>query len=523
MTTAGTGLPARRCASGSRPSPTCWPPARAPSPQRCWPPGASNRQACRQRAARAVDRALVRAGPQPRRPRRRQLPGVRGDEVALRFDPLAYTLAELRDVFSGISGRTRWPPPTAGRRKRSCACPAAGGGATRRWCSRTAATGRPGRGRVRRGPAERGARLPVPARRGVTRGSAPAYSRPGRSSPPMPPANPQDALADESPTAASAARGPGSRRCLSPTEIRQPLATLEAQVPPEPHRELAVARSAAHASPGPATSATRADRRRHASVPGRFAPTRRASPTGVALPGRRGTAPAAIPVPTARRAYGSCGPRCCRPPSRAERPRDQRYSGWRPPPDRPACLRPTSASGRSRSPCPRRARSNRRPASHHAAATCGPCARLGPTPAAHGGRPRCGKALVRRRSELTRRAMTLDLSAITDSLIDLVKDANGPAPLWAEVEPGAPGPLTPLHAELQRARARPAAQGARSAAQPVPVPRRTQQRRGVPVLGAADCRAPRPGQPVRFLPLALDLYYLMSAFSGETTTGNNRR
>ena len=48
--------------------------------------------------------------------------------------------------------------------------------------------------------------------------------------------------------------------------------------------------------------------------------------------------------------------------------------------------------------------------------------------------------------------MTFDLSAITDSLINLVKDSWDSEPLWAELEAGSPpGPPTPTFTQIGRA------------------------------------------------------------------------
>jgi hypothetical protein len=113
--------------------------------------------------------------------------------------------------------------------------------------------------------------------------------------------------------------------------------------------------------------------------------------------------------------------------------------------------------------------------------------------------------------------MTFDLSAITDSLTDLVKANWANAPLWAELEAGSSGPATPtftpnvsglppnlLHKEdgpqlslfLYHVEPNNAVESMFWAPQSI-------------------SSAAGPGQPVRFLPLALNLYYLMSAFAGD--------
>ena len=113
--------------------------------------------------------------------------------------------------------------------------------------------------------------------------------------------------------------------------------------------------------------------------------------------------------------------------------------------------------------------------------------------------------------------MTFDLSAITDSLIKLVKDAWASAPLWDELEadspPGPPAPtFTPTFSGLAPD-VLPGESG----------PQLSLFLYHVEPNNAAESLfwAPQilsnaaPGQPVRFIPFALDLYYLMSAFSED--------
>ena len=114
--------------------------------------------------------------------------------------------------------------------------------------------------------------------------------------------------------------------------------------------------------------------------------------------------------------------------------------------------------------------------------------------------------------------MTLDLSAITDSLIKLVKDAWANAPLWEELEadspPGLPAPtFTPTFSGLA----------------PDVLPKEAGAQLSlflyhVEPNNAAESLFWAPqilsggaggGQPVRFMPFALNLYYLLSAFSED--------
>ena len=106
--------------------------------------------------------------------------------------------------------------------------------------------------------------------------------------------------------------------------------------------------------------------------------------------------------------------------------------------------------------------------------------------------------------------MTLDLSAVTDSLIGLVKSQWTTAPIWTEVGGSPAGPtftpnFTGLAPDAMRQEAGPQlsmylyhveSDNAREALFWQPQ--------------MADAAA---GEPARFLPLALDLYYLLSAYS----------
>jgi hypothetical protein len=112
--------------------------------------------------------------------------------------------------------------------------------------------------------------------------------------------------------------------------------------------------------------------------------------------------------------------------------------------------------------------------------------------------------------------MPLDLSAITDTLIDLVKASWDSSPLWAELDEGSPAtpaapPFTPNISGLA----------------PDVLPTEPGPQLGIFLYHVEANNAMESlywapqipadssggGEPVRFLPMALDLYYLMSAFS----------
>jgi Pvc16 N-terminal domain len=101
----------------------------------------------------------------------------------------------------------------------------------------------------------------------------------------------------------------------------------------------------------------------------------------------------------------------------------------------------------------------------------------------------------------------LDLSAVTDSLIDLVKDNWASAPIWAELGLGSPA-FTPNFTGL-----------APDAIRDLGGPQLSLFLYHVESNNAQEATfwtsqmVTSPGQPVRYLPLALDLYYLLSAFS----------
>lgn len=114
--------------------------------------------------------------------------------------------------------------------------------------------------------------------------------------------------------------------------------------------------------------------------------------------------------------------------------------------------------------------------------------------------------------------MTLDLSAITDSLISLVKNSWESAPLWAELEANSPpGPHTPTFTPNVSGIA-PDVLGQESGPQLSLFLYHVEANNAVESLFWSPrmmSSAAGPGQPVRFLPFALDLYYLMSAFSED--------
>lgn len=103
--------------------------------------------------------------------------------------------------------------------------------------------------------------------------------------------------------------------------------------------------------------------------------------------------------------------------------------------------------------------------------------------------------------------MILDLSSVTDGLIDLVKNSWSSAPIWAEL--GAAGPtFTPNFTGL-------APDAIRSLGGPqlsvFLYHVETDTARETSLWSSQMVSS--PGQPVRYLPLALDLFYLVSPFS----------
>lgn len=114
--------------------------------------------------------------------------------------------------------------------------------------------------------------------------------------------------------------------------------------------------------------------------------------------------------------------------------------------------------------------------------------------------------------------MTFDLSAITDSLIYLVNKYWDSAPLWGELEGDSPpGQPTPFFKPNISGMA-PDVLGKESGPQLSLFLYHVEANNAVESLFWAPqslSSAAGPGQPVRFLPFALDLYYLMSAFAAD--------
>jgi hypothetical protein len=111
--------------------------------------------------------------------------------------------------------------------------------------------------------------------------------------------------------------------------------------------------------------------------------------------------------------------------------------------------------------------------------------------------------------------MTFDLSAVTDSLIGLVKSQWTTAPIWTEVSGSPPGPtFTPNFTGL-----------APDAARQAPGPQLSMYLYHVEPDNAREAIFWQPqisgapgGEPTRFLPLALDLFYLLFAYSETSYT-----
>jgi len=108
--------------------------------------------------------------------------------------------------------------------------------------------------------------------------------------------------------------------------------------------------------------------------------------------------------------------------------------------------------------------------------------------------------------------MILDLSAVTDSLIDLVKDNWSSAPIWAELGLGGPA-FTPTFSGLAPDAIR---DGGGSQLSLFLYHVESDNAQESSFWTSQMVRS--PGQPVRYLPLALDLYYLLSAFSDASYT-----
>jgi hypothetical protein len=103
--------------------------------------------------------------------------------------------------------------------------------------------------------------------------------------------------------------------------------------------------------------------------------------------------------------------------------------------------------------------------------------------------------------------MILDLSAVTDHLVDLVKNSWSTAPLWTELGTGTPT-FTPTFSGLAPDAIRDAG-GAQLSLFLYHVESDVAQESNF--WTSQMLRS--PAQPVSYLPLALDLYYLLNAFS----------
>jgi hypothetical protein len=111
--------------------------------------------------------------------------------------------------------------------------------------------------------------------------------------------------------------------------------------------------------------------------------------------------------------------------------------------------------------------------------------------------------------------MTLDLSAVSDSLIGLVRSQWAAAPIWAEVGGGGAGPtFTPNFTGLapDAARGQPGAQLSMYLYHVESDNAREALFWQDQMLGAAT------GEPTRFLPLALSLFYLLFSYSETSYT-----
>jgi hypothetical protein len=103
--------------------------------------------------------------------------------------------------------------------------------------------------------------------------------------------------------------------------------------------------------------------------------------------------------------------------------------------------------------------------------------------------------------------MILDLSAVTDSLIDLVKNNWASAPIWAELGLGGPS-FTPTFSGLAPDSIR---DGGGPQLSLFLYHVESDNAQEATFWTSQMVRS--PGQPVRYLPLALDLYYLLNAYS----------
>jgi hypothetical protein len=101
----------------------------------------------------------------------------------------------------------------------------------------------------------------------------------------------------------------------------------------------------------------------------------------------------------------------------------------------------------------------------------------------------------------------LDLSAVTDGLVDLVKSEWTTAPIWAELGVGGPT-FTPKFSGLAPDRIR-----AGDATYLSVFLYHAESNNAQEAMFWRPELMHGPGQPIRYLPLALDLFYLVSAYS----------
>src|SRR5580704_16379909 len=110
--------------------------------------------------------------------------------------------------------------------------------------------------------------------------------------------------------------------------------------------------------------------------------------------------------------------------------------------------------------------------------------------------------------------MTLDLSAVTDTLLGLVKTQWTAAPIWAEIGGSPAGPtFTPNFTGLapDAARQEPGTQLSKYLYHAEPDNAQEALFWQAQMLDGA-------GEPTRFLPLALNLFYLLFAYSETSYT-----
>ncbi len=111
--------------------------------------------------------------------------------------------------------------------------------------------------------------------------------------------------------------------------------------------------------------------------------------------------------------------------------------------------------------------------------------------------------------------MTFDLSAVTDSLIGLVKSQWTTAPIWNEIGGSPAGPtFTPTFTGL----APDAARGQSGPQLSMYLYHVEPDNAREAMFWQPQLLDPAAGEPTRFLPLALDLFYLLFAYSESSYT-----